>query len=135
MIDIISKEKGFMVFIGIIVLIGVVFVSQFLFSSNSSLTGYSSSVVSHDAMDNFAKCLSDSNAVFYGTTWCSHCNAQKESFGDSVRLINYVDCDKNRNVCMAKGIQGYPTWIFGDGTMAVGGQTVTTLAEYSGCEI
>jgi hypothetical protein len=30
--------------------------------------------------DEFAQCITDSGAVFYGTEWCSHCKNQKALF-------------------------------------------------------
>jgi hypothetical protein len=47
----------------------------------------------------------------YGTTWCSHCNAQKELFGSSFENIEFVDCDASKPACVAAGVQGFPTWI------------------------
>ena len=34
------------------------------------------------AIANMAKCLKDKGVKFYGTSWCGHCNSQKEMFGD-----------------------------------------------------
>ncbi|HLC47432.1 MAG TPA: hypothetical protein VJI75_06950 [Candidatus Nanoarchaeia archaeon] len=84
--------------------------------------------------DDFAKCLTEKGAVMYGTEWCPHCKTQKELFGDSFKYVNYVDCDKNSGECIAKGIEGYPTWIIGGGKYP-GVQQFTTLKQLSGCEI
>ncbi|MEK6827042.1 MAG: hypothetical protein AABX99_00990, partial [Nanoarchaeota archaeon] len=42
--------------------------------------------------DQFAQCLKDKGAVFYGAFWCSHCIAQKKLFGSSAKLLPYVEC-------------------------------------------
>ena len=43
-------------------------------------------------LDDFAQCLTDKEAVFYGAFWCPHCQAQKRMFGNSVKLLPYVEC-------------------------------------------
>jgi len=61
--------------------------------------------------DDFAKCLTDKGWVMYGAVWCSHCKEQKALFGDSFQYIKYVECPDNEQLCLAKGVNGYPTWI------------------------
>ena len=61
--------------------------------------------------DAFAKCLTEKGLTFYGAEWCSHCKSQKELFGDSLKYIKYVECPDNIQICIDKGVQGYPTWI------------------------
>lgn len=85
-------------------------------------------------LDDFAQCLTNKNAVLYGTEWCPHCTRQKELFENSVKYINFVDCDVNRNICMEKGITGYPTWIINE-KKYLGTQQLSTLAEITGCKL
>ncbi len=61
--------------------------------------------------DDFAKCLTQKGAVMYGAVWCPHCKEQKAAFGDSFKYINHIECPDNTQLCIDKGIQGYPTWI------------------------
>ncbi len=82
--------------------------------------------------DALAQCLTDNGVVMYGTEWCSHCQNQKEAFGDSFSLINYVDCDKSSAVCEAAGVTGYPTWIV-NGESYPGEQPLGRLASLAGC--
>lgn len=84
---------------------------------------------------NFAKCLSDSGAVFYGTEWCPHCKEQKEMFGDDIKEIRYVDCDKNKNFCDKEKIEAYPTWKFKDGSFLRGKRELKDLSEKTGCKL
>lgn len=68
-------------------------------------------------LDEFAKCINDSGAKFYGAFWCPHCNDQKELFGTSAKLLPYVECSQASGsgqlpVCIDKKIEGYPTWIY-----------------------
>lgn len=86
-------------------------------------------------LDNFARCLSDRGIVMYGTYWCPHCKNEKNAFGDSFQFVNYVECTENPNECLAKGIEGYPTWIFPDGKKLIGEQGITKLREISGCPL
>ncbi len=88
--------------------------------------------------DDFAKCLKDKGAVFYGAFWCSHCQNQKKSFGASVEFLPYVECSTpdgkgQLQVCLDKRIEGYPTWVFVDGSRQSGEVPFTTLASKTGC--
>ena len=83
--------------------------------------------------DSLAKCLADSGAVLYGTEWCGYCRNQKNAFGESFRLISYVDCDANSPTCQEAGIRGYPTWVIG-GRNYPGMQELSRLAGLAGCE-
>ena len=73
--------------------------------------------------DSFAKCLTVKGFSMYGAEWCPHCKDQKALFGDSFKYINYVECPQNTNLCLAKGIQGYPTWIIETATSTVATST------------
>ena len=97
--------------------------------------GTASVVEPETPMDGFAQCLTDAGARFYGTEWCSHCQAQKEMFGESMEFINFIDCDQNKAECQAIGITGYPTWHFNDKTKLPGRQRFQTLANKTGCEV
>lgn len=132
-----SKPIGVILFISItIAVIIIVFASQFLFDSknqsylnlpvtdSSQLTG----------LDAFANCLTENDAVFYGTEWCGFCTQQKNIFGDSMKYINYIDCDRNRNICSAQGITGFPTWKI-KGQSYPGVQSLDVLASRTGCEL
>lgn len=84
--------------------------------------------------DALAQCLTDTGAIMYGTEWCPHCQAQKEMFGSSFQYVNYVDCDKYRQVCVDAGVRGFPTWAINGGNYA-GTQDLYNLAKYSGCSL
>jgi hypothetical protein len=68
--------------------------------------------------DAFAKCLKDRGVKMYGAWWCPHCQEQKERFGASFKMVNYVECgvegdtSARTQVCKDEGIQHYPTWQF-----------------------
>ncbi|MCX6738439.1 MAG: hypothetical protein NT098_00095 [Candidatus Parcubacteria bacterium] len=88
--------------------------------------------------DTFAQCIKDSGAVFYGAFWCPHCLDQKKEFGDSVKLLPYVECStpdtKGQTlICKEKGINSYPTWIFKDDSRLSGKLTWKVLAEKTLC--
>jgi len=93
-----------------------------------------SSDITPGKFDSFAKCLTEKNVTMYGTTWCSHCNAQKKLFGNSFQYIDFVDCDKTPGTCKIAGVEGYPTWHV-NGTNYPGEQTFYNLAKNSGCKI
>lgn len=87
--------------------------------------------------DEFAQCLTTSGVTMYGAWWCPHCENQKELFGSAFDSMNYVECSTAartmNQTCKDAGIEGYPTWEFGDGSRLSGEQTMRTLADKSGC--
>ena len=89
-------------------------------------------------LDDFARCLGDNGAKFYGAFWCSHCQDQKEMFGRSERLLPYIECstaDGNNQtiVCQQAKVESYPTWEFADGQRQTGVLSLETLAAKTGC--
>lgn len=95
---------------------------------------------SDPANDQFAKCLTEKGAKFYGAFWCPHCVEQKKMFGSSIEYINYIECstaDRRGQVqaCQDAQIEGYPTWEFGDGSRLDGTLSFETLADKTGCQL
>lgn len=91
-------------------------------------------------LDEFSQCLKNEGAVFYGAFWCSHCQNQKKMFGKSAKLLPYVECSTSDGkaqiqLCQEKGIEGYPTWEFADGTRLVGEISLGQLSEKTGCSL
>lgn len=87
------------------------------------------------ALDEFAKCLADKDATMYGAEWCPHCQNEKKAFGGSFRFIPYIECPKEPDICIQKQVQGYPTWIFSDGSRFEGEQGLERLSTISGCSL
>ncbi len=88
--------------------------------------------------DEFAKCLGEKGAVFYGAFWCPHCQAQKKMFGSSEKLLPYVECSLPSGQgqtaqCIEEGVKSYPTWRFADGSELTGEIPLETLAEKTSC--
>lgn len=90
--------------------------------------------------DEFAQCINDSGAVFYGAFWCHNCKNQKEMFGAAAELLPYQECaqggkDADPALCLNEGVDSYPTWRFSDGTELVGTQDLETLSEATSCAL
>ena len=85
-------------------------------------------------LDSFAKCLADKGATMYGAAWCPHCQNQKRLFGSSFQYVPYVECPNVPQLCVDKGVSGYPTWIMGD-TKLEGEQTLQKLSSISSCPL
>ena len=88
--------------------------------------------------DDFAKCLGDRGAKFYGAFWCPHCQNQKIMFGKSAKFLPYVECStpdqkSQLPICNEQNIDGYPTWSFADGSRETGEVSLDRLAEKTGC--
>ncbi len=93
-----------------------------------------------DKLDDFAKCINDSGAKFYGAFWCPHCQDQKAMFGRSVQYLPYIECStpdgqNALQVCVDANIKGYPTWEFKDGSRVEGLLELQNLAEKTGCSL
>ena len=90
--------------------------------------------------DKFAQCLTDEGALYYGAFWCHNCEEQVDLFGDSEDLIPYIECDEagkdsQTALCLAAGINAYPTWTFPDGSQLSGLQSLETLSEKTSCPL
>ncbi len=90
---------------------------------------------SSSKLDSFAQCLASENLTMYGAEWCSHCKKEKSRFGSAFKYVSYVECPDNVQLCLAKGVNGYPTWIDASGTKYEGEQGLEGLAKISGCEL
>lgn len=117
--------------------IGILIAAAVLFGA-FRLTG--NTVSNSENYDELAKCLTASGAKMYGAYWCSHCQNQKAMFGDSFQYISYVECDAkgengNPTACQAAGIEGYPTWVFGNGEKVPGEMSFEELAQKTGCTL
>lgn len=91
--------------------------------------------------DDFAKCLKESGATFYGAFWCPHCQATKRMFGSAAQYLPYVECSTPNGqgqlaICKDKGIQTYPTWTFANSTTTLTGErTMAELAAMTSCTL
>ncbi len=88
--------------------------------------------------DEFAQCLTDKGAKFYGAFWCPHCQKQKGMFGKAAKNLPYVECStpdgqSQLPICKDAGVKGYPFWIFADGETIEGEVRLDTLAEKTSC--
>jgi hypothetical protein len=88
---------------------------------------------SEGSYDDLAKCITEKGTIMYGTDWCTHCQDQKQKFGASFKYINFVNCDINKETCDAANITGFPTWVFSNEARVTGSQTLSYLAERTGC--
>jgi thiol-disulfide isomerase/thioredoxin len=123
------KTKFFIIFVVIVVLLigGLgVFLNK-------------DSIVPSKKLDQFAQCLKSSGAEFYGAFWCPHCQSQKKLFGSSKQYLPYIECSNPDNsqtqICKDKKIEGYPTWIFKDGTQSTGELSLQILADKTQCPL
>jgi len=71
--------------------------------------------------DQFAQCLKDKGAIFYGAFWCPHCQVQKAMFGKSSKYLPYVECSTpdgqgQLQLCKDALVMTYPTWQFNGST-------------------
>ena len=87
-----------------------------------------------------AERLNESGALFYGASWCPHCQQQKAMFGASQDRLPYVECSPggprapSAPSCTRAGIQTYPTWIIPDGDRVASVLSLAELAARVGYE-
>ncbi|MFA6257330.1 MAG: hypothetical protein WCT29_03445 [Candidatus Paceibacterota bacterium] len=126
-------DKNAKIFIGVIVVlvVGVILTIVLGVGPGSTSTG-------PGQYDEFATCLKDKGATFYGAFWCQHCQAQKKLFGSSQKLLPYVECSLpsgqgQTQACIDQGVKSYPTWRFADGSELTGEVALETLAAKTAC--
>lgn len=125
-------DKNVKVFVSIIGILILGIIISVLFRSDTSVP------VGPGKYDDFAVCLKDKGATFYGAFWCPHCQATKKLFGSSQKLLPYVECSTpdasgQTQICIDKKITGYPTWEFADGSRLSGEIPLEQLAEKTSC--
>lgn len=91
-------------------------------------------------LDDFARCINQSGAKFYGAFWCPHCQDQKEMFGNSERLLPYIECSTpsgqgTTSECQQAGIEAYPTWQWPDASRETGSLSLDYIAGKTGCKL
>lgn len=123
-------QRTKLIFIWSIVGVAIIAGIFFLVSTNSK----------PGRLDEFAQCLKDKGAVFYGAFWCPHCQNQKAMFGKSAKLLPYVECStadgkSQFQICKDKNIEGYPTWEFADNSRESGEVSLSRLSEKTGCKL
>jgi len=85
-----------------------------------------------------AERLADSGALFYGASWCPHCQEQKALFGASRDRLPYVECSPGgprgpvASSCASAGVESYPTWVFPDGSRVTAVMSLRELADHVG---
>jgi hypothetical protein len=125
-IIIFMKNNKTLIWIGLVI---IVIVGLFVFQR-----------VQPGAHDELAQCLREKGTFFYGAFWCPACAEQKSVFGNSERLLPYIECSTpNRQgqtqICIDEEITSYPTWEFPDETRQTGVLQPSQLAKLSGCEL
>lgn len=129
------QAKTTKIIISVVVAIILIVAGVFFFGPKKSVAPSSGA-----SLETFAKCLGEKGAKFYGASWCSHCQNQKKLFGDAVKSLPYVECstpdgNNQTQVCQDAKIEGYPTWIFADGSQQSGEMTLDELAKKTGCTL
>ncbi|MBI4993800.1 hypothetical protein HZC33_02480 [Candidatus Wolfebacteria bacterium] len=123
-----NKETKILIAISVLILAGIISLAIFANKNEKPNLG-------PGQFDSFAKCLAQKQITMYGAYWCAHCQNEKKAFGNSFQYVPYVECTKETKLCLEKGVEGYPTWIFPDGRKLVGEQGIEKLSKESGCAL
>lgn len=120
-----TKFKVALTFLVIVLLIAGLYLFTDWFSK---VTGY---FTGESEKIKLAKCLSDKGAEFYGSEFCAECAKQTELFGDSFKLISYINCGKNKELC--QNIREIPAWYINK-NIYYGYKNLTELKDISNCK-
>lgn len=123
--DVVKKGKRFRKYLIFFVMIIAILILSYTIYSNTKKPG---------KYDDFAKCLTEKDAIIYGNDFCSYTAKQLNWFGKSEKYLNYVKCVKNKELCDSKGIKITPTWEI-DGKFYEQTQSLERLSELTGCEL
>jgi thiol-disulfide isomerase/thioredoxin len=138
-----QKTTFIIIFIGILIL-GIYFLYTLKKGSSTILTDNNSATqiaqTQGKDLKAFAQCLKDKGAIFYGASWCSHCQDQKKAFGNAASTLPYVECSTPDNkdqtqICKDAKIEGYPTWVFADKSTESGNLSFEILSQKTGCQL
>lgn len=91
--------------------------------------------IQQSVLDTFAQCVAEKKVTMYGAEWCPHCQREKALFGSSFKYVPYVECPENTQLCLDKGITGYPTWMDSNGKKYEGEQGLEGIAKISNCAL
>jgi thiol-disulfide isomerase/thioredoxin len=121
------------------ILIGIAIIGVALIGANKYFQDKKAEVA-EGTYTEFAQCIKNSGAQFFGAFWCPHCQEQKALFDDAASELPYVECstaDKQdqTQVCKDAGITGYPTWKFADGKVLNGLVQLQELSSATGCTL
>lgn len=92
-----------------------------------------------EVLADFAKCLTEKGAKFYGVSYCSWCKKEKDLFGEAAQYLPYIECvdeetQETTPACKEANITSFPTWEF-NGEKNPGFRTLEQLSELSGCQL
>jgi len=85
-----------------------------------------------------AEHLTREGALFYGASWCPHCQEQKRLFGASASRLPYLECSPagpntpQAPSCNSAGVSSYPTWIVNGQTFVGEVLSLAQLANATG---
>ena len=85
-----------------------------------------------------AEHLTEEGVLFYGASWCPHCQEQKRLFGASASRLPYIECSPagpkapQLPSCNMAGVQSYPTWVINGQTIVGEVLSLAQLADATG---
>ncbi|MCK4588927.1 MAG: lamin tail domain-containing protein [Nanoarchaeota archaeon] len=127
-----KRRKRFLNYLGIFVILVVISMILIFFNNNSQ---NQEPVVKKIDYDDFAKCLKQEKATYYGNSQdCPLCRTQEEMFGESFQYLKYVDCAEDAHRCANEKATQVPSWRI-DWINYPGVQELNELSELSGCSL
>ncbi len=113
-----QKQKNIWINVAIIIFL-IIVVSIFLIKININVD------------EQTAKCIGE-NSILYTKVGCSHCETQKQMFGENYQFLTLVECSTDPELCLNANIEGTPTWKINN-QLYPGVQSIDKLKQLTGC--
>ena len=94
----------------------------------SKFTGY---FTGEEEIRKLVLCLNENDAEFYTSMFCADCERQQRLFGENFKLINQVNCGRDKELC--PNIQSIPAWYI-EKNIYYGYKNLTELKEIGNCD-
>jgi len=118
-----------MILISIVIVVVLVFGFYLITNTITKTTGFS---VSYSEDDEFAACLEEQDITLYINSENSAETLKKIELVDYLGYIKIVNCLRNNQVCLDKGVDPL-TWVI-NGDKINHDISLSELSEFSGCE-
>ncbi len=114
--------------IGAVLILGFYIVTDLI----TKITGFSVSEESEEK--DFEKCLKEQDIVLYINSENVAQSLKNTQLIDYLEHVDIINCLRNNQVCLEKGVNSFPTWIINENRISRD-ISLGELSEFSGCRI
>ena len=114
--------------IGAVLILGFYIVTDLI----TKITGFSVSEESEEK--DFEKCLKEQDIVLYINSENVAQSLKNTQLIDYLEHVDIINCLRNNQVCLEKGVNSFPTWIINENRISRD-ISLGELSEFSGCRL